>query len=86
MAEENYQLSSDQIDHFLEHGWVKLSNCFSKEQAAKLQETLWTRLGMDPNDTSTWYVFLSFELYGTLVLLHAMCKHHSAIYPRSAFK
>tara|TARA_R110002003_G_scaffold702_5_gene21126 strand:- start:19746 stop:19970 length:225 start_codon:yes stop_codon:yes gene_type:complete len=55
-AEQQYQLSQEQIDHFLEHGWIKLSNCFTREQAAELQETLWTRLGMDPEDMSTWYV------------------------------
>jgi hypothetical protein len=55
MAEQDYKLSQDQIDHFLKHGWIKLSNCFTREQAAELQSTLWTRLGMDPNDMSTWY-------------------------------
>ncbi|KAF2026818.1 hypothetical protein EK21DRAFT_73289 [Setomelanomma holmii] len=54
-AEQDYALSQEQIDHFLEHGWIKLSNCFSKEQAASLQKTLWTRLGMDPEDISTWH-------------------------------
>lgn len=53
-AEEQYKLSQKQIDFFLENGWLKLSNCFTKEQADGLQETLWTRLGMDPNDISTW--------------------------------
>ncbi|KAF2466804.1 uncharacterized protein BDR25DRAFT_236634 [Lindgomyces ingoldianus] len=55
MAEQEYQLSLTEIEHFLEHGWIKLSNCFSREQAAELQETLWIRLGMDPNDVSTWH-------------------------------
>lgn len=55
-AEQDYKLSQEQIDFFLENGWIKLSNCFSRESAEKLQETLWTRLGMDPKDKSTWYV------------------------------
>jgi hypothetical protein len=55
-AEEQYKLSQEQIDFFLENGWLKLSDCFTREQAEGLQETLWTRLGMDPNDMSTWYV------------------------------
>ncbi|KAF2798254.1 hypothetical protein K505DRAFT_371889 [Melanomma pulvis-pyrius CBS 109.77] len=55
MAESEHQLDQAQIDHFLEHGWIKLSNCFSKEQAAELQSTMWTRLGMDPNDIGTWH-------------------------------
>ncbi|KAF2661608.1 hypothetical protein K491DRAFT_587112 [Lophiostoma macrostomum CBS 122681] len=55
MAEEEYQLSDAQIEHFLEHGWIKLSGCFSREKAAELQDTLWVRLGMDPHDMSTWH-------------------------------
>lgn len=53
-TEEQYTLSQAQIGHFLEHGWVKLSDCFTREQAAELQETLWIRLGMNPNDKATW--------------------------------
>jgi hypothetical protein len=52
--QEDFKLPQEQIDHFLEHGWLKLSNCFTREQADSLQTTLWTRLGMDPNDMSTW--------------------------------
>lgn len=55
-AEQQYQLAQEQIDFFLDNGWLKLSNCFTKEQADELQSTLWTRLGMDPNDMSTWSV------------------------------
>ena len=54
MADEEYKLSQEQIDHFLEHGWIKLSGCFTREQSADLQSQLWTRLGMDPDDMSTW--------------------------------
>ena len=55
-AEQRYQLTQEQIDFFLDNGWLKLSNCFTKEQADDLQSNLWTRLGMDPNDASTWSV------------------------------
>lgn len=55
-AEKQYQLRQEQIDFFIQNGWLKLSNCFTKEQAEDLQSTLWTRLGMDPNDMSTWSV------------------------------
>lgn len=54
MAEEQFKLSLEEVEHFLEHGWIKLSDCFTREQAAEIQSTLWTRLGMDPNDMSTW--------------------------------
>ncbi|CAI6338793.1 unnamed protein product [Periconia digitata] len=58
MADDNQNpspLSSEDIQHFMDHGWVKLSNCFTREQAAELQTTLWTRLDMDPQDMSTWH-------------------------------
>jgi hypothetical protein len=54
-AEAQYQLSQEQIEFFLENGWIKLSNCFTRDQAEGIQTLLWTRLGMDPNDMSTWY-------------------------------
>ena len=54
MAEEDYKLSEAQIEHFLEYGWIKLSGCFSRERAAEMRATMWIRLGMDPDDMSTW--------------------------------
>jgi hypothetical protein len=55
MADQhNQQLSQDDIDHFMKHGWIKLSGCFTQEQVDKLTSTLWTRLGMSPSDKSTW--------------------------------
>ena len=47
-------LTQQEKDHFLTHGWIKLSNCFTKEQADWVIEGVWTRLGMDPEDKSTW--------------------------------
>jgi hypothetical protein len=41
-------------EHFLIHGWVKLSNCFTPEQAEWVTSDVWTRLGMDPRDKTTW--------------------------------
>ena len=56
MAGQQYQqLSQDDIDHFMKHGWIKLSGCFTQEQVDKLTSTLWTRLGMSPTDKSTWH-------------------------------
>lgn len=48
-------LTQADFDHFLEHGYIKLSNCFTKEQSDKVTSTVWTRLGMDPNDKTTWH-------------------------------
>ena len=56
MADRKYQqLSRDDVDHFLQHGWIKLSNCFTQDQVDELTSTLWTRLGMSPSDKSTWH-------------------------------
>ncbi|KAK3720596.1 hypothetical protein LTR37_003645 [Vermiconidia calcicola] len=49
------QLTQDDVEHFLEHGWIKLSNCFSQEQVDELTSNLWTRLGMSPTDKGTWH-------------------------------
>jgi hypothetical protein len=51
----NPVLTQANIDHFLEHGWIKLSNCFTQQQSDAVTSTVWTRLGMDPNDKSTWH-------------------------------
>ena len=49
------QLTQEDVDHFLKHGWIKLSNCFTREQSEELTSNLWTRLGMSPTDKSTWH-------------------------------
>ncbi|KAF7318401.1 hypothetical protein HMN09_00349300 [Mycena chlorophos] len=40
--------------HFLEHGFVHLQNCFSREAAETFTKDLWARIGMSPTDKSTW--------------------------------
>ncbi|KAH0423328.1 hypothetical protein CcaCcLH18_12242 [Colletotrichum camelliae] len=47
-------LTEAQKEHFRTTGWLKLSNCFTKEQVEWVAKDVWTRLGMDPNDKSTW--------------------------------
>ncbi|PGH15355.1 hypothetical protein AJ79_02521 [Helicocarpus griseus UAMH5409] len=55
MAEqESYALTPEQIEHFLEHGYLHLKNCFSREKAAEWTKDIWTRLGYSPDDPSTW--------------------------------
>ena len=49
------QLTQEDVDHFMQHGWIKLSNCFTQEQAGRLISNVWTRLGMSPADKSTWH-------------------------------
>jgi hypothetical protein len=47
-------LTPEQVDHFMKHGFLRVPNAFSKEQAAAWTADVWHRLGMDPNDPSTW--------------------------------
>ena len=54
-VKELRQLTQEDIDHFLEHGWIKLSDCFTQAQADEITSNLWTRLGMSPTDKSTWH-------------------------------
>lgn len=52
---ESYQcLTDDQKSHFLQHGYLHLSSCFTAAQAANFTSTIWTRLGFSPTDKSTW--------------------------------
>ncbi|KAI0166269.1 hypothetical protein GGR57DRAFT_446028 [Xylariaceae sp. FL1272] len=41
-------------EFFVQHGYLKLAACFTPEQAAEVCEGVWTRLGMDPTDKTTW--------------------------------
>lgn len=38
----------------MENGFVVVKNGFTKEKAAEWTENVWVRLGLDPNDKSTW--------------------------------
>jgi hypothetical protein len=55
-ATPDYSLTEEQKQHFLEHGFIKLENCFSvdDEQCKGLMDRVWERLDMDPNDQETW--------------------------------
>ncbi|NEA23065.1 phytanoyl-CoA dioxygenase family protein [Actinomadura bangladeshensis] len=47
-------LSEDQAEHFLDRGYVVINDCFTPEAAEEYTRTIWTRLGYDPEDRSTW--------------------------------
>lgn len=51
---EYQHLTQEQVHHFLEHGYLVIKSAFTPEKAAEWTETLWVRLGLDPNDKSTW--------------------------------
>ncbi|CAL5874307.1 uncharacterized protein PFLUO_LOCUS8602 [Penicillium psychrofluorescens] len=49
-----YKLSTEQVDHFMRFGYLRLTDCFSREKAAQWTGDVWTRLGYSPTDKSTW--------------------------------
>ncbi|PVG01076.1 hypothetical protein CPB86DRAFT_781977 [Serendipita vermifera] len=55
MAPTSYKvLSQEQVDHFLEHGFVVIPRAFTPEQAAEKTANIWARLGYSPDDPETW--------------------------------
>ncbi|EIN12925.1 hypothetical protein PUNSTDRAFT_131157 [Punctularia strigosozonata HHB-11173 SS5] len=47
-------LTPEDIDHFLEYGYIRIDGAFTREASAQWTSELWPRLGMDPKDKSTW--------------------------------
>jgi len=47
-------LTQEHVDFFMENGFVVIKNAFTREQAAEFSKDVWVRLGVDPNDKSTW--------------------------------
>jgi hypothetical protein len=47
-------LTPEQVDSFMKHGFLRIPNAFTKEQADDWSKDVWTRLGFNPNDSSTW--------------------------------
>lgn len=47
-------LTKDQRAHFLEYGWVKISDAVPHQNIDRFTENVWVRLGYDPADKSTW--------------------------------
>lgn len=52
--EDQYSLTEEQKQHWLEHGFIRLTGCFSREAAKDFTSSIWTRLGASPDDKSTW--------------------------------
>ena len=48
------QLSPDQINRFINDGFIKIEDAFPKEVADTCRAILWKATGCDPNDPSTW--------------------------------
>ncbi len=47
-------LSQTQIDEFIQHGSLLISDCFTREAAQEITNRAFVRLGYDKNDPATW--------------------------------
>src|SRR3954469_6198844 len=47
-------LRPEQIDSFVEHGYLRIPECFSRADAQPWLDEAWVRLGYDRDDPSTW--------------------------------
>lgn len=47
-------INSDQVASFMNYGFLKLPNAIPLENCDRWSKDVWHRLGMDPNDKSTW--------------------------------
>lgn len=47
-------LSPQQIDQFINQGFVRIDDAFSADLAAQVRDVLWNDLGLDRNDPCTW--------------------------------
>ncbi len=47
-------LTDEQRAHWMEKGYVRVPDCFGEKEADWLLDNVWERLGMNPNDQSTW--------------------------------
>ncbi|KAI0010126.1 hypothetical protein F4779DRAFT_323132 [Xylariaceae sp. FL0662B] len=54
MASPPAPLTDEEKAFFLANGYLKLTNCFTREQAADVTEGVWTRLDMSATDQATW--------------------------------
>ncbi len=54
MAPAFQALTDADAQHFLDKGYVVIHDCFSPEAASEYTDSVWTRLGYDPDDKSTW--------------------------------
>jgi hypothetical protein len=52
MAQE--QLTDEEVDHFVEHGYVVVKNCFEQESAQAWIDRAWVRFGYDRSNPAQW--------------------------------
>ena len=54
MGQQYNDLTSDEEQHFVQHGWLRVSGAIKQKYIDDWMSHLWTRLGWDQNDKSTW--------------------------------
>src|SRR6478609_1002707 len=48
------QLSEEQINQFINNGFIKIENAFSEAVADECCDILWKKTGCDPDNPSSW--------------------------------
>ncbi|KAG8753905.1 hypothetical protein FRC12_011382 [Ceratobasidium sp. 428] len=56
MSREYKYLTQEQVDFFMNHGYVVIKQALKEEWIERVTHDVWIRLGVDPNDKSTWSV------------------------------
>ncbi|KAI0771116.1 hypothetical protein BD413DRAFT_476334 [Trametes elegans] len=51
---EYKHLTEDEVEFFIENGYLVVKEAFSRSKAAEFSRDMWVRLGLDPNEPSTW--------------------------------
>jgi hypothetical protein len=54
MPEANHPLSAEQLNSFIEDGFVRIDNAFPADLAVAGRAILWRDTGCDPDDPATW--------------------------------
>ena len=56
MVRTYQHLTREEQDHFVQKGWLRVSNAIDKRYLDEWMSHLWDRLGFDEHDKSTWDV------------------------------
>ncbi|KAI0632518.1 hypothetical protein C8Q77DRAFT_1218855 [Trametes polyzona] len=54
MVKEYKHLTNEEIEFFLENGYLIVKHAFSREKAAEFTRDMWVRLGIDPAHPESW--------------------------------
>jgi len=51
---ESAELSDAEVRHFIDHGFVRLDEAFSRELAEQCRAELWAQIGLSPDEPQGW--------------------------------